>query len=165
MMVTEIDATVNGTRWRGEVESGASLLDVIRGQMGLTGTKRGCEWLACGVCTVLLNGRPVSSCGTMATDIDGQTLVTIEGLDRSTPEFSELQKAFVEKVAFQCGYCTSGQLVLAEALRIAQGDDTHEPNVREWMSTNLCRCGSYVGICSAVESYLERTTEPATTTE
>lgn len=162
-MKVEIRAVVNGEDWAGEVEVGTPLLDVIRNQLGLTGTKRGCEWLACGVCTVLVDGRPVSSCGTMATDIDGRAVTTIEGLDRQTPEFEALQEAFVSEVAFQCGYCTSGQLVLAEGLRIAATAADEPIDTREWMSTNLCRCGSYVGICSAVESYIQRATAAEST--
>jgi xanthine dehydrogenase YagT iron-sulfur-binding subunit len=121
--------------------------------LGLTGTKRGCEVLACGACTVLMNDRPVSSCGVLAADLHGAEVWTIEGLHQSgDARFAALQQGFVNEVGFQCGYCTSGQLCLAKALFTHDSDSTERVPTRDWMANNLCRCGSYLGILSAVEN-------------
>jgi xanthine dehydrogenase YagT iron-sulfur-binding subunit len=144
----DIECVVNGVAWRGAVPAGASLLDLLRGPFGLHGTKRGCEMLVCGVCTVLVDGRPVSACGMFAADVDGAEVRTVEGL-ADGEELSPLQRAFADRVAAQCGYCTPGQLMSATALLETHGVVT-KAQAREWMCANLCRCGSYAGIVEAV---------------
>jgi aerobic-type carbon monoxide dehydrogenase small subunit (CoxS/CutS family) len=146
----EITCTVNGVPWHGRAPVGGSLLDLLRGPLGLTGAKRGCEMLACGVCTVLIDGRPVSACGMFASDLDGTAMRTVEGLAPGG-ELSDLQRAFADRVAAQCGYCTSGQLMTATALIETHAELTRA-DIRDWMRTNLCRCGSYAGIVEAVEA-------------
>lgn len=149
-MRTRLATTINGEAWVGEVRTDSTVLEFVREELGLTATKRGCEWLACGVCTVLLDGRPVSACGVFAVDLDGAELWTLEGLSaKGDPRFEQLQAAFVDRVALQCGYCTPGQLTLAHAL-VSREKRPDSEEVRAWMSNNLCRCGSYVGIYEAV---------------
>lgn len=160
--LVEVSTTLNGHPWTGTVRPGGSLLDLLRDQLGLLGTKRGCEWMSCGACTVLVDGRPVSSCGFFASDIDGVAVRTVEGLAEDggpTP----LQEAFVENVASQCGYCTSGQLMSATAL-LESGSRPSEQEIRRWMQTNLCRCAGYAGILAAITqaadaTYREQDTE------
>jgi aerobic-type carbon monoxide dehydrogenase small subunit (CoxS/CutS family) len=144
----EIGCVVNGVVWRGVVPAGASLLELLRGPLGLRGPKRGCEMLVCGVCTVLVDGRPISACGMFAADVDGAVVRTVEGLAEGD-RLSALQRAFADRVAAQCGYCTPGQLMSATALLEIHGVVT-KAQVREWMCANLCRCGSYAGIVDAV---------------
>jgi xanthine dehydrogenase YagT iron-sulfur-binding subunit len=144
----DIECVVNGVAWRGAVPAADSLLDLLRGPFGLHGPKRGCEMLVCGVCTVLVDGRPVSACGMFAADADGAEVRTVEGL-ADGEGLSPLQRAFADRVAAQCGYCTPGQLMTATALLESHGVVTRA-QAREWMCANLCRCGSYAGIVEAV---------------
>ncbi len=150
----EIRCVVNGVSWRGAVPADGALLDLLRGPLGLHGTKRGCEMLACGVCTVLVDDRPVSACGMFAVDVDGAQVRTVEGLgdgDGDGDGLGPLQQEFAARVAAQCGFCTSGQLMSATAL-IETHPAVTRAEIRDWMSTNLCRCGSYAGIVEAVEA-------------
>jgi aerobic-type carbon monoxide dehydrogenase small subunit (CoxS/CutS family) len=143
-----ISCKINGTSWHGSVPAAGTLLDLLRRDLGMVGTKRGCELLTCGVCTVLVDGRPVSACGMFAVDIDGTDVRTIEGL-RVDGELNVLQRAFADRVAAQCGFCTSGQLMAATAL-IESHPGLARAEIVAWMRANLCRCGSYVGIVEAI---------------
>jgi xanthine dehydrogenase YagT iron-sulfur-binding subunit len=139
---------VNGRPHDLNIDSRASLLDTLRETLGLTGTKKGCDHGQCGACTVHIDGRRVLSCLTLTATCGGCEVTTIEGL-ASGDELHPVQKAFIEHDAFQCGYCTPGQIMSAVAL-IKEGRANTEDEVRESMSGNLCRCGAYPGICKAV---------------
>ncbi len=138
---------VNGERHQLDVADDRRLLDVVRDDLGLTGTKEGCGEGACGACAVLLDGRPVNSCLVLAAAAEGRPVTTIEGL--SVDGGSALQRAFVEEDALQCGYCTPGQIVSATALLDAVPRPTAE-EVRAALAGNLCRCGAYARIERAV---------------
>jgi carbon-monoxide dehydrogenase small subunit len=145
-----VSVVVNGDPWQGEVPVHELLVDFLRDRLGLTGTKRSCEVQVCGACTVLVDGRPTSACSRLAYDVDGRTVTTVEGLeleDGPTP----LQRAFVDEVAAQCGYCTSGQLMAATALLERHDGRPAYEEIAEWMSGNLCRCGCYPAIARAVQ--------------
>ncbi len=139
---------VNGHRLTLAVEPRTSLLDALREQAGLTGTKKGCDRGACGACTVHLDGRRVVSCLTLAVRAEGHAVTTIEGL-ASAGDLHPVQAAFLAHDGFQCGYCTPGQIMSAVAL-IAEGHAGSEAEIREWMSGNICRCGAYPNIVAAV---------------
>jgi carbon-monoxide dehydrogenase small subunit len=138
---------VNGERHQVEVSDGRRLLDVLRDELQLTGTKEGCGEGACGACAVLLDGRAVNSCLVLAAAAEGRPVTTIEGLSAAGP--TPLQRAFVAEDALQCGYCTPGQLVSATALLAAVPRPT-PAQVRAAMAGNLCRCGTYAGIERAI---------------
>jgi xanthine dehydrogenase YagT iron-sulfur-binding subunit len=125
-----------------------TLLTLLREDHGLTGTKKGCDQGACGACTVLLDGRRVLSCLTLAAQCDGREITTIEGL-ASDGRLHPVQEAFVRHDAFQCGYCTSGQIMSTIAL-LSEGRFGSDAEVREFMSGNLCRCGAYPNIVAAI---------------
>jgi aerobic-type carbon monoxide dehydrogenase small subunit (CoxS/CutS family) len=146
--MSELTLTLNGRPWSGGVPEGATLAEVLREQIGLTGTKIACAEGTCGACTVLVDGRAVLSCILLAAQADGSAVTTIEGLG-DEGALSALQRAFVEEDALQCGFCTAGQVVSATALLAATPRPTSE-QVREAMSGNLCRCGAYPGIERAV---------------
>ena len=146
--MTAVSLTVNGRTHRLLVEPRWSLLYVIREQLGLSGTKVSCERGECGACTVLIDGVPRYACMTLALEAEGTEVTTVEGLMHGE-DLGPVQQAFLERDAFQCGYCTPGQVVAAEGLLRA----TPHPDVdqiREGMSGNVCRCGSYGHICQAV---------------
>lgn len=146
----EVTFTVNGSRKKVEVEPRDSLLDVIRDTLDLTGTKKGCDETVCGACSVLVDGRAVCSCTMFAVEADGAAILTIEGLAREG-ELDELQAAFVQHDSLQCGYCTSGQILAAKSfLDELDGRVPSEEEIKEGMSGNLCRCGSYNKIVDAV---------------
>ncbi|MGD2115405.1 MAG: (2Fe-2S)-binding protein [Acidobacteriota bacterium] len=151
--MAKVALTVNGRRHRLLVEPRWSLLFVLRERLGLTGTKVGCERGECGACTVLLGDVPRYSCLTLALEAQDQEITTVEGLMRGE-ELGPVQQAFVEHDAFQCGYCTPGQVVAAEGLLRADGDPSVDA-VRLGMSGNLCRCGAYTHIQSAVRRAAE----------
>lgn len=145
-----LSLTLNGTPHQLDVEPRAVLLDVLRDNVGLPGTKKGCDHGQCGACTVLVNGRRVLSCLSLALSHEGDEITTIEGLAHDG-ELHPMQAAFLEHDAFQCGYCTSGQIMSAVALcgePIAPDDAA----VREGMSGNLCRCGAYKNILTAIKA-------------
>jgi aerobic carbon-monoxide dehydrogenase small subunit len=144
-----ITVTVNGAKERLDVASNTTLLQMLREQLGLTGTKNGCEAGECGACTVLVAGEPVNSCMMLAVEADGQEVLTVEGL---APEgrLSPLQEAFVAHNAIQCGYCTPGMLITAHAL-LQRNPQPSEEEIKEALVGNLCRCTGYVRIIEAIE--------------
>jgi xanthine dehydrogenase YagT iron-sulfur-binding subunit len=141
---------VNGRSHRLFVEPRWSLLFVLREKMGLTGTKVGCERGECGACTVLINGVPRYACMTLALEAEGEQITTVEGLMEGE-ELGPVQQAFVENDAFQCGYCTSGQIMAAEGL-LRAGVPLTVAEIQKGMSGNLCRCGAYAHIFRAVDA-------------
>jgi aerobic-type carbon monoxide dehydrogenase small subunit (CoxS/CutS family) len=143
----EIELRLNGVDRRLEVEDQTLLIELVRG-LGLMGTKLSCDTQVCGACTVLLDGRPVSSCTTLAIEADGRPVETIEGLADGT-KLHPLQEAFIDRFAFQCGYCTPGMIVSAKALLEAR-PDPDAAQVRHWMEGNICRCTGYQTIVDAV---------------
>lgn len=150
----EIALTLNGTPRQLEVEDQVLLIELVRG-LGLVGTKLSCDMQVCGACTVLLDGRPVSSCTTLAIEADGRTLETIEGLATAgtpgseAPTLHPIQQAFIDKFAFQCGYCTPGMIMAAKSL-LAEHPRPDAATVRRWMEGNICRCTGYGTIVEAV---------------
>jgi xanthine dehydrogenase YagT iron-sulfur-binding subunit len=141
---------INGTTHQLDVDTRATLLDTLREQLLLCGTKKGCDHGQCGACTIHLNGRRINSCLTFAVMHDGDEITTIEGL-ASGDGLHPMQEAFIEHDGFQCGYCTPGQIMSAAALLhepIGDGDD----DIREAMSGNICRCGAYPNILAAIKS-------------
>jgi xanthine dehydrogenase YagT iron-sulfur-binding subunit len=139
---------INGTDRHLSVDTRTSLLDALREQIGLNGTKKGCDRGACGACTVHIDGRRVNACLTLAVRCQGKAITTIEGL-AANGELSKLQAAFVAHDGFQCGYCTPGQIMSAAAL-IKEGHAGSDTEIREWMSGNICRCGAYPNIVAAI---------------
>ncbi|WP_218136953.1 (2Fe-2S)-binding protein [Hymenobacter terrestris] len=146
--------TINGETQTLQLAPWTSLLDALREYAHLTGTKKGCDHGQCGACTVLVNGRRINSCLTLAVMHEDDDITTIEGL--GTPEnLSPLQQAFVDHDAFQCGYCTPGQICSAQGL-LNEGHAHSEAEIKELMSGNLCRCGAYVGILDAVKEVVDK---------
>lgn len=146
-----IALTVNGTEHRLDVLAWTTLLDLLRHRLGLTGTKKGCDHGQCGACTVLVDGKRINSCLALAVAKDGSDIVTVEGLANGS--LNPLQQAFIEHDAFQCGYCTPGQICSAQGL-INEGHAGTRDEVRELMSGNLCRCGAYTNITDAIMDVL-----------
>jgi xanthine dehydrogenase YagT iron-sulfur-binding subunit len=139
---------VNGSARRLQLDSRVTLLDALREHLGLVGTKKGCDQGACGACTVLVDGKRVLSCLTLAPQCEGREVTTIEGLARDG-ELHPLQEAFIRHDGFQCGYCTPGQIMSAVAL-LDEGRAGSDEEIREFMSGNLCRCGAYPNIVAAI---------------
>ncbi len=148
-MRKKVEFLLNGKKTTLEVPSHRLLLDLLRDEIGLTGTKEGCGTGDCGACTVFLNGKPVNSCLVLSGEIDGAELVTIEGL-KSGPELHPVQKAFIEDGGVQCGYCTSGMLMMVKSLLDENLNPTEE-EIRFALSGNLCRCTGYAKIVLAVK--------------
>lgn len=147
-----VNLTVNGRTMRLEVAPWTALVDLLRDELQLTGTKKGCDHGQCGACTVLLDGRRINSCLILAVTKDGSSITTIEGLD-ADGALHPVQAAFVEHDAFQCGYCTPGQICSAVGL-LDEGRAGTAKEIRELMSGNICRCGAYVNIVGAIEQVL-----------
>lgn len=164
--VVPVILNINGTKHDMSLDPRVTLLDALRENLGMTGTKKGCDHGQCGACTVLVNGRRINSCLSLAVTHDGDEIVTVEGLAKGD-ELDPVQAAFLEKDGFQCGYCTAGQICSAVALlreaqegaasfvtadlrRTGPADLTRD-EIRERMSGNICRCGAYPGIVDAVE--------------
>ena len=145
-----VTVTLNGTRRQGVFEPRTTLAEALRETWDLTGTKIGCDRGACGSCTVLLDGLAVNSCLTLVHDADGRSVTTIEGLG-SPDALSPLQKAFVDADGMQCGFCTPGMVLSAEAL-LRRSPDPTEAEIRGALAGNICRCGTYTGIVAACES-------------
>jgi xanthine dehydrogenase YagT iron-sulfur-binding subunit len=140
--------TVNGNTHEVELEPRVSLLDALREHLGLTGSKKGCDQGTCGACTVWVDGRRVLGCLTLAVTCEGREVTTIEGL-AADGELHPMQAAFVEQDAFQCGYCTPGQIMSAVAL-LREGHAGDDSEISEWMSGNICRCAAYPNIRAAI---------------
>ena len=140
--------TVNGKRHEVPLEPRVSLLDALREHLGLTGSKKGCDQGTCGACTVWVDGRRVLACLTLAVACEDREVTTIEGLS-SGGHLHPMQAAFVERDAFQCGYCTPGQIMSAVAL-LDEGHVTDDGQIAEWMSGNICRCAAYPNIRAAI---------------
>jgi xanthine dehydrogenase YagT iron-sulfur-binding subunit len=144
-----VTLTVNGARRQLRVAAWTSLLDALRDHLHLTGTKKGCDHGQCGACTVLVDGRRINSCLTLAVMQEGAEITTIEGLGKNGA-LHPLQQAFIDHDAFQCGYCTPGQICSAEGL-IAEGKAKSADEIRELMSGNICRCAAYPNIVAAIQ--------------
>ncbi len=144
-----VSLTVNGVRHTVMVDNRTSLLDLLREHLDLTGSKKGCNAGACGACTVLVDGQRVNSCLTLAVRLDGAEVTTIEGL-ADGEDLHALQQAFIDQDAFQCGFCTSGQIMSGVGC-IKEGHTGSAEEIREWMSGNICRCGCYTKIVRAVD--------------
>ena len=144
-MELPVTLRVNGVTRELDLDPRVTLLDAVRERLGLTGTKKGCDQGACGACTVLADGRRVLSCLTLAASCEGRDITTIEGLGGQHP----VQRAFIECDAFQCGFCTPGQIMSAVAL-LAEGRAGSIAEIREFMSGNICRCGAYPNIVAAI---------------
>jgi carbon-monoxide dehydrogenase small subunit len=145
----QINIKVNGDNYQLEVPDHRTLLDCLRQDLELMGTKSGCETGDCGACTVLLNGKAVNACLVLAAEANGQEILTVEGLATTSHELHPLQEAFVEHGAIQCGYCTSGMLLSAKALLDEVRRPTEE-EIKEALAGNLCRCTGYYSIIEAV---------------
>jgi xanthine dehydrogenase YagT iron-sulfur-binding subunit len=167
---TSINLKINGVNYSLQIEPRVSLLDALREDLGLTGTKKGCNQGACGACTVLVDGERIISCLAFAVQYEGREITTIEGLAESG-KLHPLQSAFIEYDAFQCGYCTPGQICSAIGMFhefqnglpsavtkdiSAASIEFSDEEIKERMSGNLCRCGAYVGICEAVREAFAR---------
>jgi xanthine dehydrogenase YagT iron-sulfur-binding subunit len=140
---------VNGGNKSLTIDARTTLLDALREHIGLTGSKKGCDHGQCGACTVLIDGRRVVSCLTLALAAEGQQILTIEGLGGGN-ELHPMQRAFIEQDAFQCGYCTPGQIMSAVAC-VKEGHANSDEDIREYMSGNICRCAAYPNIVAAVK--------------
>jgi xanthine dehydrogenase YagT iron-sulfur-binding subunit len=150
----EIAVRVNGQPHRLSVDARLTLLDLLRERLLLTGTKKGCNFGECGACTVHLDGRRVNACMVLAAAVDGHEVTTIEGL-ATADGLHPVQQAFIEYDAFQCGFCTPGQVMSAVSL-LEEGHTGSEAEIREWMSGNLCRCSAYPQIVEAVQALAAR---------
>jgi xanthine dehydrogenase YagT iron-sulfur-binding subunit len=146
----KVTAQINGQRHQLSLDVRTTLLDALREHVGLTGTKKGCDHGQCGACTVLLNDRRVLSCLTLAASVEGQEITTIEGLSQPGGALHPMQQAFIDHDAFQCGYCTPGQIVSAVAC-VKEGHAETDAEIREYMSGNLCRCAAYPNIVAAIK--------------
>jgi xanthine dehydrogenase YagT iron-sulfur-binding subunit len=143
-----VSLNVNGKVHELKVDPRTTLLDALREHLDITGPKKGCDQGACGACTVLVEGRRINSCLTLAAMNSGRKITTIEGLATDTGLLA-IQAAFIRQDGFQCGYCTSGQICSAVAV-LREGHTKSDDEIREWMSGNICRCGCYVGIVDAI---------------
>jgi xanthine dehydrogenase YagT iron-sulfur-binding subunit len=146
-----ISLEVNGIQQRVEVEPRVTLLDLLREQLHLTGTKKGCDHGQCGACTVHVDGKRINACMTLAVMQNGKKITTIEGLANGD-ELHPMQSAFIKHDGLQCGYCTPGQIMSAIAC-VKEGHAKTEADIKEFMSGNLCRCGAYPNILKAIKEY------------
>ncbi len=145
-----IKTTINGRQREVLVKPNQTLLDFLRDDLRMKGTHEGCGVGVCGSCTVLVDGKPVSSCLTLATNVEGREVTTIEGLAKDG-ELDPVQRAFLEQQAFQCGFCTPGMIMAVEGLLIENAAPTRD-QIRDYLSGNLCRCGTYQEVIAATES-------------
>ena len=143
-----LEIEVNGTLHKLSVEPRVSLLDLLREQLNLTGTKKGCDWGQCGACTVHIDGKRALSCLSLAVMQQGKKITTIEGLSTGD-DLHPMQEAFIRHDGFQCGYCTPGQIMSAVAC-VREGHADSEAEIRDYMSGNICRCGAYPNIVKAI---------------
>ena len=147
--MVDVQLKINGAVHKLRLDPRTSLLDLLRENLQLTGAKKGCDHGQCGACTVLLNGRRINSCLTLAVTLEGDEITTIEGLAKGE-QLHPMQAAFIEHDGFQCGYCTPGQICSAVAC-VQEGHVKDDAQIREWMSGNLCRCGAYPNIVDAIK--------------
>jgi len=145
----DVRLRVNGSDHQLSLDPRTTLLDALREHLHLTGSKKGCGLGQCGACTVLMDGKRVKSCLSLAALVEGREITTIEGIAQGN-ELHPLQTAFIERDAFQCGYCTSGQIMAGIAC-IHEGHAGSPQEIREWMSGNICRCGAYDNIVAAIQ--------------
>ena len=143
-----LSLTINGNPWSGEVPVEETLLEFLRLRLRLTGTKRSCESEVCGACTVLVDGRPVSSCNYLAFEAHRRSVLTIEGVAQGD-DLDPLQEAFIRNIGAQCGYCTPGQIMAAKALLMENPRPSRE-QIADWLSGNICRCGAYGAIAQSI---------------
>lgn len=153
-MKQEIELKVNGELFRVRVETCRTLLEVLREHLGLTGTKEGCNKGDCGFCTVLIDGKAVLSCLTLAIEAQGKDILTIEGLSNGD-KLHPIQQAFVDHGAIQCGFCTPGMIMSAKAL-LDRNPNPTEDEIREGISGNICRCTGYLKIVEAIQAVAEK---------
>ena len=149
-----VSLTINGRLYALMLDTRTTLLDLLREHLDLTGTKKGCDQGQCGACTILVDGRRINSCLTFAAMYDGARITTIEGL-AANEKLHPLQQAFIDHDAFQCGYCTSGQICSAVGL-MAEGNARTADEIRELMSGNICRCGAYTNIVAAIQQVMRQ---------
>jgi len=149
-----IELKVNGERVPLDIETNETLLDILRNRLGLTGTKYGCGTGSCGACTVLLDGKPVPSCLTLAVSAEGKEVTTIEGVAQNG-KLHPIQEEFIRTGAIQCGYCTPGFILVAKALLDENPAPTHE-EIRHYIRGNICRCTGYVKIVEAIDAAAQR---------
>jgi len=149
-----VNIAVNGRAYALDLDPRQSLLDLLRERLDLTGTKKGCNQGACGACTILVNGKRILSCLTLAVMHEGSEVTTIEGLVQND-SLHPVQAAFIEHEGFQCGYCTPGQIMSGVAC-IAEGHARSPEEIKFWMSGNICRCGAYPGIVAAISEAAEK---------
>jgi len=154
--VTWLTLRINRREYRFHADARVTLLDALRENLGLTGTKKGCDRGECGACTVLIDGRRVNACLTFAVMQQDREITTIEGLAHGD-QLHPVQAAFIEHDAFQCGYCTPGQIMSTVAL-LEEGHTGSADEIREWMSGNICRCGAYPNIVAAIQQIAEQPT-------
>ncbi|WPP50024.1 (2Fe-2S)-binding protein [Catalinimonas niigatensis] len=150
----KITLIINGSEQQIEVANWTSLLDLLREHLHLTGTKKGCDHGQCGACTILLDGKRINSCLSLAVMHDGAEITTIEGLANGD-ELHPVQQAFIEQDAFQCGYCTPGQICSAVGL-LNEGKAKTDDDIRDLMSGNICRCGAYTNIFKVVKEAVDK---------
>ena len=153
-MKHSINLKINGEPYEVSVKPNTTLLDLLRDEIGLTGTKKGCDTGQCGACTVLLDGKSINSCLVLAVDANGKEVLTIEGL-ASDGKLHPLQEAFIQEGAVQCGYCTSGMILSAKAL-LDENPTPKEEEVKKAIAGNLCRCTGYIRIVKAILNVAER---------
>lgn len=157
-MKREISFVLNGREVRVVIDAHKRLIDVLRRDLGMTGTKEGCGEGECGACTVIVDGRAVNSCLFPALEVEGRKLVTIEGLHGEHHRLSEIQQAFVDQGAIQCGFCTPGMIMSAKAL-LDSNPEPSEEEIREVLEGNLCRCTGYIQIVEAIKQAAQRLKE------
>ena len=150
---SQINLKINGDNKQIEIPAWVTLLDLLRNRLNLTGTKKGCDHGQCGACTVLVDGKRINSCLTLAVMQNGAEITTVEGLANGE-DLQPIQQAFIDCDAFQCGYCTAGQICSAVGL-MNEGHAKTRDEIREQMSGNICRCGAYPNIVDAVEQALQ----------
>ncbi|MFE9974639.1 (2Fe-2S)-binding protein [Streptomyces hirsutus] len=149
-----VGLSVNGAKRTLDIEPRVSLLDALREHLHLTGAKKGCDQGTCGACTVWVDGRRALACLTLAVTCEGHEITTVEGLSEDG-ELHEMQRAFIAEDAFQCGYCTPGQIMSAVAL-VQEGHAGDDDEIKEWMSGNICRCAAYPHIRAAIRAARDR---------
>jgi len=151
----KVNLKINGKNYALDLDPRVTLLDALRERLHLTGSKKGCDHGQCGACTVLVNGRRINSCLTLAVMHEGDEITTIEGIANGD-ELHPVQAAFIEHDGFQCGYCTPGQICSAVAL-LKENHANSDDEIREWMSGNICRCGAYPNILAAINEAKTKT--------